>query len=392
MQLKSHLEHFTACIREGRQPLGVFLGAGCPKSISESADGADPLIPDTKGMTLSVRDRVIGQGYQDTWEVVLDQVKPGGMDLEEVNIEEILSQVRGLSQYSREDSEGSLQKENLAALEHEICEEIVDLVDVNLPDGPSGYLDLATWLGSIDRQEPVEIFTTNYDLLLEEALEKRRIPYFDGFVGGYRPFFDRHTVTNDELPTQWVRLWKLHGSMNWVSQEQDGSRRIWRTDDISGERAVIHPSHMKYDQSRKMPYLTLIDRLKQFLDRDESVLFIVGYSFGDEHINDVLIQALRESPTATVFAFMYGELDQYHEAQQIAKAQSNFCLFARDKGIIGTNEAIWSTKEDTSEKEDGMIGVEWEETGDGKRNEQFVLGNFEKFGELFRSVTGSDIL
>jgi len=127
LQIESHLEHFTACIRESRRPLGIFLGAGCPKSISGSADGADPLIPDTKGMTLSVRDRVIRQGYEDTWEVVLDQVKPEGVDLEDINIEKILSQVRGLSQYSREDGEGSLQKENLEALEYEICEEIVDL-------------------------------------------------------------------------------------------------------------------------------------------------------------------------------------------------------------------------------------------------------------------------
>ncbi|MCZ8488372.1 SIR2 family protein [Vibrio lentus] len=40
------------------------------------------------------------------------------------------------------------------------------------------YHDLCTWIGSIDRRMPIELFTTNYDLLLEEALEDEEIPYF----------------------------------------------------------------------------------------------------------------------------------------------------------------------------------------------------------------------
>ncbi len=37
-------------------------------------------------------------------------------------------------------------------------------------------------------KSPIELFTTNYDLLLEEALEDEEIPYFDGFVGSKKSF------------------------------------------------------------------------------------------------------------------------------------------------------------------------------------------------------------
>jgi len=43
----------------------------------------------------------------------------------------------------------------------------------------------AKWLLKTSRQSPVEIFTVNYDVLLECALEAERVPLFDGFVGSY---------------------------------------------------------------------------------------------------------------------------------------------------------------------------------------------------------------
>lgn len=368
----------------------MFLGAGCAKSICSDEENR-PLIPDTKGMTLEIRDRVIDAGYGDSWESIVGQVKEPGEEIDQINIEDILTQLRGQIQFGGPSSSSETdEEEKLEQLETEITEGIVDLVDVDLPDESSGYLDLATWLGSTDRHEPVEIFTTNYDLLIEEALERRRISYFDGFVGGHRPFFDRHSVTNDGIPSNWVRLWKLHGSMNW-SQEEGESNRIWRTDDIQGERAVIHPSHLKYDQSRKMPYLTLIDRLKAFLKRDESVLFIVGYSFGDEHINDVIAQGLREAPSSSVFAFMYGELDGNSEAIQLAESHGHFSLFAEDAGIVGTNRQAWETHDERPDFENEFSGIIVSETGSGDWQEEFKLGNFEKFGNFLRSVTGVEI-
>ena len=386
MQTDTHLKHFTECIRESKRPIGLFLGAGCPKSVVTESGG--PLIPDTKGMRERIRGEAIECGFEDVWEEVIEHVVEEDEDESDISIERILSQVRGLHKYSQRNGPEQMSKEDLESLEKLITNEIVDLVDVNLPDTRTGFENLSTWLSSIDREEPVEIFTTNYDLLIEESLEDQHIPYFDGFVGGNRPFFDRNSVANADLPTRWVRLWKLHGSMNWVVQENQDSIRIWRTDSPTGQRAVIHPSNRKYDESRKMPYLTLIDQLKDHLKKDDSVLFIVGYSFEDEHINDVILQALREKPSSTVFAFMYGNLEKYDSAVKMARGRGNFCVFARDSGVIGTKREEWSSREE-SPNSNQRIGIEWQEDGEeGNWQEVFTLGNFEKFGEFLRSVTG----
>ena len=69
-----------------------------------------------------------------------------------------------------------------------------------------------------------EIFTTNYDLLLEKAMEHNHVPYFDGFVGSYEPFFwsesIEKTVSHNDLTFNWIRLWKIHGSLNWEFRKE----------------------------------------------------------------------------------------------------------------------------------------------------------------------------
>lgn len=387
MQTDIHLKHFTECIRESKRPIGLLFGAGCPKSVTDE-DG-EPLIPDTKGMRRIIRDEAIENGHRDIWEEVVGQVKGDQEDESDISIERILSQVRGLHKYSQIDTPERMTKEELNDFETIITEEIVNLVSVTLPDKRTGFENLSTWLGSIDREEPVEIFTTNYDLLIEEALENHHIPYFDGFVGGNQPFFDRHSIANADLPDEWIRLWKLHGSMNWVVQESQDSIRIWRTDSPADKRAVIHPSNRKYDESRKMPYLTLIDQLKDHLKKDDSVLFVVGYSFEDEHINDIILQALREEPSSTVFAFMYGNLDGYDMVTDMAESRGNFCVFAQDSGIIGTKYEEWATREEEPSSSSERIGIEWcKDDEEEKWDEVFTLGDFESFGEFLRSVTG----
>jgi len=130
------------------------------------------------------------------------------------------------------------------------------------------YHHVTAWIGAISRLYPIQLFTTNYDLLAEQALEENRVPYFDGFVGTRDTFFDLQAMEQDALPTRWARLWKIHGSVNWT-EDQDG--KIHRRHS-PGSKQLIYPSHLKYDQSRRMPYLAMLDRLRTFLDPDSTVL------------------------------------------------------------------------------------------------------------------------
>lgn len=74
---------------------------------------------------------------------------------------------------------------------------------------------------------------------------------------------------------------------------------------VAGSPDLIYPSILKYDQSRKMPFLAMTDRLTTFLLKPHAVLFVYGYSFGDEHINDTIINALKVNQSENVEALMY---------------------------------------------------------------------------------------
>jgi len=196
-------------------------------------------------------------------------------------------------------------------------------------------------MGAIARDIAVEVFTTNYDVLIEQALEDARVPYFDGFVGGHRPFFDLRAIEDDAIPSRWARLWKLHGSVNWCFSPDD--QRVTRRAPANGaERRLIHPSHLKYDESRRMPYLGMIDRLRGFLRSPQAVLVLCGCSFGDKHLNEVIAEGLQGNATATSFALLYEPLASYPSAIELTRTTRNLALLARDAGVIGGSQGEWT--------------------------------------------------
>lgn len=92
-----------------------------------------------------------------------------------------------------------LNQNQLVGLENIVRESIVsatappeDIIPEKIP-----HDDFAQWLKLSSRRKAVELFTTNYDILIERSLERMRVPMFDGFVGSYRPFF--HSESLDDL-------------------------------------------------------------------------------------------------------------------------------------------------------------------------------------------------
>jgi hypothetical protein len=159
--------------------------------------------------------------------------------------------------------------------------------------------------GVADRRTPVQIFTTNYDTLLEDAMALKEVSYWDGFSGGalaYRSYGYR-----GERPSgHRAHLIKLHGSIDWRARS-DG--RVFRTRHgdqypTDASRVVIYPQATKYIATQKDPFSSQFDMFRGMLNTHESVLAICGYSFGDDHINDELVHALeREGNRTTVLAF-----------------------------------------------------------------------------------------
>lgn len=102
----------------------------------------------------------------------------------------------------------------------------------------------------------MEIFTTNYDLLVEQALERARVPVFDGFSGASEPFFDPSSVASKALPTRWTRFWKLRGLLGWAA---NAGGEVVRTGQANATHLVF-PERLEYDQTQKAPYAALFER------------------------------------------------------------------------------------------------------------------------------------
>lgn len=379
------LNYLQQCLSNDKRPLGLLLGAGCPVSVKNET--GEPLIPHISGMTELVRQRLAACASSQPLLHTLDRhfVTDGCPD---ANIEKMLSHIRGLRLVAGKGNVRGFTADDLDQLDNQICRMVHELADRSLPDHRTPYHHAARWSGAVGRDHPVQLFTTNYDLLLEQALEDSRVPYFDGFAGARRPFFDIRAMEEDRLPPRWARLWKLHGSINWY---QDPSRGVIRGAPNESEfRRVIHPSHLKYEESRRMPYLAMMDRLSAFLKQPSAVLVVSGYSFGDDHINEVIVQGLQATPTAAVFGLLFGELTNYAEAVRLAEQRANLTILAMDAGGVGGRTSTWIEAESDALLQEGDEWVDWTAPdADGKVKAVLKLGDFAVLGSFLLALLGS---
>jgi hypothetical protein len=321
--------------------VGFFIGAGCSLSV-QGADGK-PLIPEIAGLTKLVKsyldnDAKLKIVAQTAWDRVAARSIPTP------TVEDVLSHIRTLKSLcgkGAEDAIDGFSSDLLDELDLTICEQVRNIVSKPLPTSDTPYHVLASWIQAIPRDKPVEIFTTNYDLSLEQALEEQLVPYFDGFVGSDSAFLDLDSMAEDDLPSRWARLWKIHGSINWWMTAKQKIRRS--RDKVEGEQLLIYPSHLKYDQSRQMPYYAMLDRLRVFLRTGQCVLLTCGYSFGDEHINAIIAQGLSGNPNAACLGMIFNDRKNVPKGVELAKRHANLTLLAADGGVVGTLDRVWDS-------------------------------------------------
>ncbi|RJP47512.1 MAG: SIR2 family protein [Desulfobacteraceae bacterium] len=385
------INYLQQCLSTDKKPLGFFLGAGCPMGIRVGADGKSPLIPDIAGITTIVRDDLaMCPDCGPLLTIVEQNFKKDGR--KDTTVEDMLTHIRALRAVAGEDEVRGLSAENLDNLDDKICQLIYQVADQPLPNAESPYHRIAAWVDAVRRENPIEVFTTNYDLLMEQAFEDSHIPYFDGFAGVRKPFFDLRSMEEDMLPPRWARLWKLHGSVNWYQVADKGVFRGTTKED-GGSKRVIHPSHLKYQESRRMPYLAMIDRLRAFLKKPSATLILCGYSFRDEHINEVIVQGLQCTQTAIAFALLFDKITNYSQAVALASKRSNLNILARDGAVISGLESKWPEKDAESVSSDNGKWVKWTPIDpaneNGKRTAEFTLGDFDVFGQFLQELVGN---
>lgn len=383
------INYLQQCLSQDKKPLGLFLGAGCPTAIKIGNGQETPLIPDIAGITESVRTIL---SKQNGCVAILKKIDEHFQKDKRTNttVEDILSHVRALRLVAGEELVRGLSATELDMIDSKICQIIYELADKALPSPGTPYHRVALWADATPRETSVEIFTTNYDLLMEQAFEDSRVPYFDGFAGSRKPFFDIRAMEEDKLPSRWARLWKLHGSINWYQDPVKGVLR-GATNEPTLKR-VIHPSHLKYEESRRMPYLAMIDRLRAFLKLPSCAIVLCGYSFRDDHLNEVIVQGLQGTQSAISFALLFDVLDKYPQAVKLALERSNLSLLARDGAVIGGRQTKWPERERDSVKPITEEWVTWTaiDPQDTKSNfkPEFKLGDFAVLGTFLHELVG----
>jgi len=154
----------------------------------------------------------------------------------------------------------------------------------------------------------VKIFTLNYDTLIEQAADAEGIVLIDGFVGSLRRVFRPESYEEDlYFPAETtegrvhrldrvLHLYKLHGSITWKATKPtiDNPYGIEATrfDPEGKGLLLIYPTPAKYGETLGLPYSELFRRFATAIVRSQSVLFVIGYGFGDEHVNAIIRQAL----------------------------------------------------------------------------------------------------
>jgi hypothetical protein len=317
------------------------------------------------------------------------------------HIEHVLNHVRlcrELIEASAAKSADGFGGSEAAEMDRAICRAIYKRVKIDPPQGFGTHTNFAAWLNSIQRAKPVEIFSTNYDLLIERGLEIAGVPYFDGFIGSVKPYFSDAASELDEeafsrIPRSWVRLWKLHGSIGWRYLVEDftGVRKVVALPLLEpgvADDLMIFPSREKYSDSRRLPFVALHDRLRRLTASGESLLLVMGYSFGDEHINDILFSNLRANNRLAITVFLFDSIKNPQVLTNLinpTRGIRNLTVYGPDGASIGGVLGSWSHPPKPPS------GIDKWPFWDDAKNE-FSLGSFTKVPTFLQEFIGARVI
>ena len=221
----------------------------------------------------------------------------------------------------------------------------------------ANYLDFVQGLG-FSRQilaqskspmfDIVNLFTTNYDFFHEIALTKSGYQYSDGFTNGIesrfstREFHQRPIDLEDRFRDHlqpvnpFFRLFKLHGSLNWIVKNDDVRRlpqSVAEEKDVQSKDLLIMPTSSKYAVTQGSPFSDMFRELSNALSTPNSILITSGFSFGDQHISELIKQALMRTDF-TLYAFISRREESSNPAQDFAdsnRSPNAIYIYPNDK-------------------------------------------------------------
>ncbi|NQU86077.1 MAG: SIR2 family protein [Mariniphaga sp.] len=176
----------------------------------------------------------------------------------------------------------------------------------------------------------INVFTTNIDIFSEKALENTGIEFDDGFHGKFNPRYDignfkksyfkksLHYENTSEIPV--FNILKLHGSLSWKKEgkviyldhvlstvrETEDKKNSPEFEEIYKKLMIINPTKQKFDNTIfDEYYYDLLRIYSNELEKENSVLFVMGFSFADEHIYKLTLRVADSNPTLKIYIFSH---------------------------------------------------------------------------------------
>ena len=185
-------------------------------------------------------------------------------------------------------------------------------------------------------RERLNIFTTNYDRMIEFGSELAGIRLIDRFVGTINPIFNSSRVEVDmhynppgirgepRYLEGVAQFSKLHGSLDWSDKNgivrryalPYGAENINNYLSEGSKNLLIYPNASKDRETSEYPYVELFRDFASSICRPNSTVVVYGYSFGDDHINRVISDMLTIPSTHLViisFDDKEGRIERFYE-------------------------------------------------------------------------------
>lgn len=280
-----------------------FLGAGA----SVPAD-----ISDVRGLVENFRDYLKSESKSDYYEIVteIEEVLKNRLSKanRKVDIELLLETVEKLENREREvlldfyhDKWFALSKyEDFIQGNKSLSREIKRFIRMkcNIDFEKTSFLEPLQYFIN-EKGNPLPIFTTNYDTLIEQFCERYNKQYVDGMDSKWN-------ATSFRKKSVDIQLFKVHGSITWYRNIRGDTFKIPITtrdeelENIHGDRLVpliLYPG-------RKLEYIgpvfDILAYLKKLLNKVEYV-FVIGYAFKDDQITKLFQYAARTNGNLTLF-------------------------------------------------------------------------------------------
>lgn len=211
---------------------------------------------------------------------------------------------------------GPIKNEEGVYLRKELEKKIANACRLILDDNNHHHQNFLRKLTARKPSDPrVQLYTTNYDTLFEQAATRLNYTIIDGFSFSYpRVFngsnFDRDIVFREKTRIHQeesfipgvFQLFKLHGSVDW---HKDDNGIITQRESVDSP-CIIYPASEKYESSYEQPYFEMMAHLQQTLRKEGTFLIVAGFGFQDKHIQNVIHEAVIQNYNFHLFIVCYG--------------------------------------------------------------------------------------